>query len=117
MAGKNDRWEIYKDKRGEFRWRRVATNGNIVGASCEGYRNKANAKSNAQRHGMNGNPDHVGGRDRWEIYKDARGEYRWRRTASNGEIIGASSESYIRKLDAESNASRNGYSNQMKSHG
>lgn len=117
MAGENDRWEFYQDKRGEYRWRRVAANGNIVGASCEEYRNKVHAKSNAQRHGMNGNPDRLGTRDNWDIYRDKRGEFRWRRKASNGEVIGASSEAYIKESDATSNASRNGYTDQMKSYG
>lgn len=108
MSGENDKWEIYEDKRGEFRWRRKATNGNITGASCEGYTKKADAKKNAQRHGMDGNPEGYGKSDRWEVYEDKRGEYRWRRTATNGEITGASSESYVKKADATSNAQRNG---------
>ena len=60
MAGENDKWEMYEDKRGEHRWRRRASNGNIVGASCEGYTKKADCKKNAQRHGMDGNPDALG---------------------------------------------------------
>ncbi len=108
MAGENDKWEIYTDKRGEFRWRRRATNGNIVGSSCEGYTQKAACKANAERHGMDGNPKGHGGKDKWEIYKDKRGEFRWRRTAVNGEITGASSESYKSKGDCTANAERNG---------
>lgn len=108
MADENDKWEIYADKRGEFRWRRTASNGNIVGSSCEGYTQKAACKANALRHGMDGNPDDLGAKDKWEVYKDKRGEFRWRRTAVNGEITGASSESYKAKGDAESNAQRNG---------
>jgi len=50
----------------------------------------------------------MGGKDKWEVYKDKRGEFRWRRKATNGEITGASSESYKAKKDAESNAIRNG---------
>jgi len=38
-----------------------------------------------------------------EYYKDSAGEWRWRVTASNGEIIGASSEGYVRKIDAVKN--------------
>ncbi|MGJ8562689.1 MAG: YegP family protein [Alphaproteobacteria bacterium] len=108
MAGENDKWEIYADKRGEFRWRRTATNGNIVGSSCEGYAQKSACTSNARRHGMDGNPDDLGAKDKWEVYKDKRSEFRWRRTATNGEITGASSESYKAKADAEANAKRNG---------
>lgn len=108
MAGENDKWEIYTDKRGEFRWRRKASNGNIVGSACEGYTKKPACVANARRHGMDGNPDGLGAKDKWEIYKDKRGEFRWRRTATNGEVTGASSESYKAKADAESNAARNG---------
>lgn len=28
--------------------------------------------------------------DKWEFYKDNANEWRWRRTASNGRIVGAS---------------------------
>ena len=66
MAGENDKWEMYADKRGEHRWRRRATNGKIVGSSCEGYTKKADCKKNAQRHGMDGNPDGLGAKDRWD---------------------------------------------------
>jgi uncharacterized protein YegP (UPF0339 family) len=38
-----DRIEIYKDKAGEFRWRRVARNGRIVADSGEGYVSATNA--------------------------------------------------------------------------
>jgi uncharacterized protein YegP (UPF0339 family) len=40
MAAK---FEIYKDKAGEFRWRLVHTNGQVIANSGEGYKAKANA--------------------------------------------------------------------------
>ena len=46
---------------------------------------------------------------KWEFYKDAAGMWRWRRTAPNGEIIGASTEGYHNQTDCEANARRNGY--------
>jgi uncharacterized protein YegP (UPF0339 family) len=33
-------WSLYKDKRGEWRWRITAHNGEIIGASTEGYKSK-----------------------------------------------------------------------------
>ncbi|OUS04223.1 DUF1508 domain-containing protein [Rhodobacterales bacterium 52_120_T64] len=54
MAGENDKVEVYQDKRGEYRWRRSASNGQIAGASCEGYKNKSDAKANAERQGYSG---------------------------------------------------------------
>ncbi|PST85349.1 DUF1508 domain-containing protein [Photobacterium sp. NCIMB 13483] len=48
--------------------------------------------------------------DKWEFYKDTSGEWRWRRTASNGRIVGASSQGYVNRTDCVDNARRNGYS-------
>jgi len=39
------------DKSGNWRWRRVATNGRIVGASSEGYMSRNDCEDNARRHG------------------------------------------------------------------
>lgn len=47
--------------------------------------------------------------DTFEIYRDAQGNWRWRRVAGNGRIVGASSESYINRTDCVANARRNGY--------
>ena len=40
MAAK---FEIYKDKIGEFRWRLTHTNGHVIATSGEGYTTKVNA--------------------------------------------------------------------------
>lgn len=49
-----DKWEFYKDNKGEYRWRRTAPNGQIVGSSHEGYKNRADAVANAKRAGYKG---------------------------------------------------------------
>lgn len=38
------KFEIYKDKRGEFRWRLLADNNQII-ASGEGYKSKSGCKN------------------------------------------------------------------------
>ena len=38
--------EIYKDKKNQWRWRITARNGDIIAASCEGYKNKVDAENN-----------------------------------------------------------------------
>ena len=48
----SDNWEFYQDTQGKWRWRRTAPNGNIVGASTEGYANKADCEGNARRNGL-----------------------------------------------------------------
>ena len=45
--------------------------------------------------------------DTWEIYKVIDG-WRWRRSANNGRIVGASTETYNNRSDCEANARRNG---------
>ena len=55
-AGNGDKWEIYKDNAGHWRWRRTASNGNIVGASTEGYVNKSDCIANAKRNGNDMHP-------------------------------------------------------------
>jgi uncharacterized protein YegP (UPF0339 family) len=42
MAAK---FELYKDTRGEFRWRLVASNGQTVATAGEGYKSKESAKA------------------------------------------------------------------------
>ncbi|MBW1649754.1 MAG: DUF1508 domain-containing protein [Deltaproteobacteria bacterium] len=49
-----DKVEFYEDKKEEWRWRRTASNGKIVGASTEGYKNKSDCEANARRNGWNG---------------------------------------------------------------
>jgi len=42
MAGK---FEIYKDKKGEYRWKLVAANGQQIASGGEGYTTKAACKN------------------------------------------------------------------------
>lgn len=102
MTGESDKFEVYKDKRGEFRWRRKAPNGQIVGAGVEGYASRQEAEQEARR------GDHAS--DKWEFYKDKRGEFRWRRKAANGRIVGASIEGSNTLDEAQKNAERQGFS-------
>ncbi len=47
--------------------------------------------------------------DTWKFYQDARIEWRWTRTAPNGNKVGASTEGYKNRVDCVANARRNGY--------
>ena len=42
MAAK---FELYKDAKGEFRWRLIASNGQTIATSGEGYKAKESAKA------------------------------------------------------------------------
>ena len=50
-SAKKDTIEIYQDNsaKQEWRWRRKAINGRIVGASTEGYSNKSDCEDNIAR--------------------------------------------------------------------
>ena len=105
MSG-NDKWEFYEDRKGEWRWRRKAANGNTVGAASEGYKGRADAVRNAEHYGYNGKYNPAGS---WEFYQDKKGEWRWRHKAVNGKIIGAATEGYKGRADAMKNAQNLGY--------
>jgi len=49
-----DKWEFYKDPSSQWRWRRIAPNGRIVGSSSEGYHNQSDCIANAKRNGYKG---------------------------------------------------------------
>ena len=93
--------EVYKDKKGEFRWRRTASNGEIVGASSEGYVAKKDCEANANRDTA---------ADNWEFYKDKAGKHRWRCfSPANKKQVGKSTEAFSSAANAKNNARMNGY--------
>ena len=47
-GGRTSRFEVYEDRGGEWRWRLVHWNGNIVADSGEGYSSRSNAKRAAR---------------------------------------------------------------------
>jgi len=97
------KFQLYKDSAGKFRFRIVAENGQTV-ASSEAYEHyascikginsvKKNARSEVEDLTIN---DRKVLNPKYQIYKDAAEEFRFRLKASNGEII-AQSEGYETK--------------------
>lgn len=85
MPGK---FEIFKDKKGEFRFRLKATNGEIILAS-EGYKAKTGVKNGIASVQKNAASD-----DRFEKKTNAKGtSHTFTLKAGNQQVIGAS-ESY-----------------------
>ncbi|MBY6137450.1 YegP family protein [Leisingera sp. XS_AS12] len=84
MAGK---FELYRDKAGEYRFRLKAGNGeNILGS--EGYKQKASAENGIASVRKNAVDD-----ARYERKETAAGKFMFNLKASNGQVIG-SSQSY-----------------------
>lgn len=96
MAGK---FEIYKDKKGEFRFRLKAGNGqNILGS--EGYSKKPSCMNGVESVKKNSqNPD------RFECHQTPSGKWTFKLKATNGQVIGTS----------QTYASESGCRNGMKS--
>ena len=84
MPGK---FELYKDKRGEFRFRLKATNGRIIPAS-EGYKAKPGAKNGIESV-MKNAPEEA----RFDRKTTKGGQFMFNLKATNGQVIGTS-ESY-----------------------
>jgi uncharacterized protein YegP (UPF0339 family) len=107
-------FEVFRDAGGDWRWRLIHENGNVLADSGEGYSSRSKARqgldsvrSNAAEAaleavgddgvdgGADGNPNAT-----FELYEDAAEEYRWRLRHRNGNIIADSGEGYA----SESNA-------------
>ena len=84
MAGK---FELYKDKAGEFRFRLKAGNGEGVGTS-EGYKAKASAEN-----GIASVMKNAGEEGRYEFKEGKNGKWYFNLKASNGQVI-LSSQGY-----------------------
>lgn len=84
MAGK---FELFKDKAGEFRFRLKAGNGEIILAS-EGYKQRASAENGIESVRKNGPVD-----ERYERKDTSSGKPMFNLKATNGQVIGTS-ESY-----------------------
>ena len=84
MAGK---FEIYKDKRGEFRFRLKASNGQNIMAS-EGYKAKSGCTNGIESVKKNASDE-----SKFERKETKAGKYMFNLKAGNSQVIGTS-ESY-----------------------
>ncbi len=81
MAGK---FEIYKDKKGETRFRLKSGNGQIILAS-EGYKRKASCMNGVESVRKNSQSD-----DRFERKDTKSGKFMFNLRARNGQVVGTS---------------------------
>jgi len=108
-------FEVFRDAAGEYRWRLVHENGNVLADSGEGYASRQKARqgldsvrSNAGGAGL-AFPDDEDAKGRasdgeskatFEAYEDAGGSWRWRLVHDNGNVIADSGEGYASKSNA-----------------
>ncbi len=91
-------FELYRDKGGEYRWRLLHKNGNVLADGGEGYSSRQNARKGIDSVKQNAGE---GGNAEFEVYEDNAGEHRWRLVHTNGNIIADSAEGYASKSGAE----------------
>ena len=78
------KFEIYKDKAGEFRFRLKAGNGENILAS-EGYKAKSSCKNGIESVRKNSADD-----KRFEVSKTKAGKYKFNLKSTNGQVVGTS---------------------------
>lgn len=73
-------YEVYEDSAGEWRWRLVSRNGNIIADSGEGYETEDGVHDAIDRAKRNAPRADVLEYDRshFEVFTDQAGEWRWR---------------------------------------
>lgn len=91
------KFEINKDKAGEFRFNLKATNGQVI-LSSEGYKQKASCENGIESVRKNSQSDSNFDR------KDSNGNYRFNLISTNSQIIGTS-ESYTTAAARENGVS------------
>ena len=91
-------FEIYQDTAGEYRWRLLHENGQILADSGEGYASRQKARQGAESVRTNAPED---GAASFEVYEDNAAKYRWRLRHDNGNIIADSGQGYAEKRSAE----------------
>lgn len=95
-------FEIYRDKKDQWRWRLQHDNGNIIADGGQGYGSKSNVRRAVRSVRARVGPatylklDPTG----FEIYPDAEGDWRWRLTHENGNILADSGEGYASRSGA-----------------
>jgi len=108
-------FERYEDSAGEWRWRLVHDNGNIIADSSEGYASKQKATQGLESVAENAPgaavvdqsrdetaDDVEGGSDAtFELYRDSADEWRWRLVHDNGNIIADGGQGYSSKQKAK----------------
>ena len=91
------KFEVFKDKKGMFRWRLMEEDGSILATGGQGYKALADAKRGVELIKKAGTDKKM----KFEIYEDAKKENRWRLKAANGQVVASSPAAFKAKSDAE----------------
>jgi len=112
------KYEVYHDHADKFRWRLKATNGRIIATGSVGYTSQASCddginsvKANAPTAEVVVGVSDEGQQEaaepaaltawKFDLYRDAAGEYRWRLKAADGHTIATGGEGYTSRAHCE----------------
>lgn len=108
------RFEVYGDSAGDYRWRLVHRNGNIIADGGEGYASKQKAEQGLESVRKNGPGAYVvdrskdegapaqgGSKATFELFGDSGGKWRWRLRHDNGNVIADGGQGYSSKQKAK----------------
>ncbi len=95
-------FETYEDEGGEYRWRLVHDNGNLIADSGQGYDGEGGAEDGVVRvreYAPEADLLQIGAAA-FEVYEDAAGTYRWRLRRRNGNVLADSGQGYADRRGA-----------------
>ncbi|GAB3690767.1 hypothetical protein GCM10028857_27480 [Salinarchaeum chitinilyticum] len=101
-AESNASFEVYEDNAGEYRWRLVHDNGNVIADPGEGYSRRDGVDDAVERiKAVAGEADTLEYEPAaFELYADAADEWRWRLRHRNGRVLADSGEGYASRRNA-----------------
>jgi uncharacterized protein YegP (UPF0339 family) len=92
------KFEMYKGANDQFHWRLKAGNGEVLATGGQGYKAKADCQHGIEVMQAAGDAK---AKTKFEVYEDAKKEFRWRLNAANGQVVASSAEGYKAKADCE----------------
>ncbi len=97
------RYELYEDEAGEWRWRLLHRNGDVLADSGEGYTRKDNARKGLESVRNNAaEADHLElDPTGFEVFEDEGSEWRWRLLHRNGDVLADSGEGYSSRSNVD----------------
>jgi amphi-Trp domain-containing protein len=107
-------FEVFEDNAGDYRWRLVHRNGNIIADGGEGYASKQKATQGLESVKENAPgayvvdqskdedaPSDGGSEATFELFEDSQSKWRWRLRHENGNIIADGGQGYSSKQKAK----------------
>jgi amphi-Trp domain-containing protein len=107
-------FEVFEDNAGDYRWRLVHRNGNIIADGGEGYASKQKATQGLESVTENAPgayvvdqskdedaPSDGGSEATFELFEDSQSKWRWRLRHENGNIIADGGQGYSSKQKAK----------------